>query len=50
MGSDCLGQIQFISMKFSIDIQSFFSPTLQSMVKKSKALLMLINGLELVEI
>ena len=32
------------------EIQSFFSPTLQSMIDKNKALLVLINGLELEEI
>lgn len=36
--------------KTTLEIQSFFSPTLQTMIKKNKALLVLINGLELEEI
>jgi len=38
------------SKKATLEIQSFFSPTLQSMIEKNKALLILINGLELEEV
>jgi len=38
------------SNKTTLEIQSFFGPVLQSMIDKNKALLSLINGLELVEI
>jgi ketopantoate reductase len=37
------------SKKNTLEIQSYFSPTLQSMIEKNKALLVLINGLELKE-
>ncbi|MDD4991171.1 MAG: DUF6371 domain-containing protein [Paludibacter sp.] len=36
--------------KTSLEIQSYFSPSLQSMIDKNKALLILINGLQLEEI
>ena len=32
------------------EIQSYFSPTLQAMIEKKKALLVLINGLQLEEV
>ena len=38
------------SKKALPEIQSFFSPTLQSMIEKNNALLILINGLELEEV
>lgn len=38
------------SNKTTLEIQSFFGPVLQSMIDKNKALLSLINGLELEEI
>jgi len=38
------------SKKATLEIQSFFSPTLQSMIEKNKALLILKNGLELEEV
>ena len=38
------------SKKTTPEIQSFFSPTLQSMIDTNNALLILINGLELEEV
>jgi hypothetical protein len=38
------------SKKTFPEIQSYFIPTLQSMINKNKALLVLINGLQLEEI
>ena len=38
------------SQKTTLEIQSFFSPTLQSMIEKNKVLLVLMNGLQLEEI
>lgn len=38
------------SKKTTLEIQSFFGPTLQSMIDKNKALLILINGLQLEEV
>ena len=42
--------IEFKSTKTVTYIQSYLSPTLQSMIKKNKALLMLINALQLNEV
>jgi len=41
---------EFKSKKNTQEIQSFFSPTLQSMIEKNKAVLVLINGLQLEEV
>ena len=41
---------EFKSKKNIPEIQSFFSPILQSMIDKNEALLILINGLELDEV
>ena len=38
------------SKKTALEIQSFFGPTLQYMIDKNKALLVLINGLKLEEV
>ncbi|MHB9140968.1 MAG: DUF6371 domain-containing protein [Paludibacter sp.] len=38
------------SKKTTLEIQSFFGPTLQSMIDKNKALLVLINAMQLEEI
>jgi len=38
------------SNKTTLEIQCFFCPTLQSMIDKNRALLVLINGLQLEEV
>jgi type I restriction enzyme R subunit len=41
---------EFKSKKNTQEIQSFFSPCLQSLIEKNKTLLILINGLQFVEV